>query len=82
MYKPGKTNIAAEVLSRPPLVVSDMFDVQDPEVWSAISVWLHHHAPDLMYDHCVAAGEAALHAGRTLTAFVAPVGHFTLTTGH
>ena len=41
-------------------------DIQDPKVRSAIFVWLCCHAPDLTYDPCVAAGEAALHAGHTL----------------
>ena len=58
-----------------------MFDVQDPEVWSAISVWLHRHAPDLTYDLCVAAGEAALHAGRTLAALHCPCGALHLDDG-
>ena len=81
MYKPGKRNVAADVLSRPPPVASDVFDVQDPEVRSAIYVWLHRHAPDLMYDHCVAAGEAALRAGRTLAALRCPCGALHLDNG-
>ena len=81
MYKPGKTNVAADVLSRPPPVASDVLDVQDPEVRSAISVWLHRHAPDLTYDRCVAAGETALRAGRTLAALRCPCGALHLDNG-
>ena len=81
MYKPGKTNVAADVLSRPPPVASDVFSVQDPEVRSAISDWLHRHAPDLTYDRCVAAGEAALRAGRTLAALRCPCGALHLDDG-
>ena len=51
-----------------------MSDVQDLEVQSAFSVWLCRHAPDLMYDHCVAAGEVVLHTGRTLAALRCPCG--------
>ena len=37
--------------------------------------------PDLTYDHCVAAGEAALHAGRTLAALHCPCGALHLDDG-
>ena len=71
MCKPGKSNAAVDVLSP---AVLDVFNVQDLEVWFAISVWLHRHAPVLAYDHCVATGEAALHAGCTLAALRCPCG--------
>ena len=58
-----------------------MFDVEDPEVRSAISVSLHRHAPDLTYDRCVAAGEAALRAGHTLAALRSPCGALHLDDG-
>ena len=53
-------------------MASAVFDVQDLDVQSVISVWLCHHAPDLMYNHCFAASEAALHVGRTLAALHCP----------
>ena len=81
MYKLGKHNVAVDVLSLPPPVASDMFDVQDSEVQSAISVWLCCHAPDLMYDRCIAAGEAALHSGRMLAALRCPCGALHLDDG-
>ena len=81
MYKLGKYNVAVDILSLPPHVASDMFDVQDPEVQSAISVWLCRHALDLTYDHCIAAGEAALHSGRMLAALHCPCGALNLDDG-
>ena len=71
----------ADVLSRPLPAVLDVFDIQDPEVWSDISDWLCRHASDLMHDHCVAAGEAALHAGRMLAALRCPCGALHLDDG-
>ena len=38
-------------------------------------------APDLLYDHCIAAGEAALCAGRTLAALHCPCGALHLDDG-
>ena len=60
--------MAADVLSRPPVEAAELFDVNDKDVRSEVSAWLKMHAPKLNYGSCIAAGELALRAGRTLGA--------------
>ena len=64
VYKPGKANVAADVLSRPPVAAADVFPVADANVRLSVSAWLQRHAPGLTYDRCITAGERSLRAGR------------------
>ena len=81
VYKPGKSNVAADVLSRPPVEAADVFDVHSAETRQLVSSWLQRNAPKLDYDSCIEAGELALRAGRTLAAVRCPCGALHLDEG-
>ena len=71
-FVPGRDNVVADALSRPPVSATDLFDVADPHVLSELEKWLRLVAPHTTIADAITAARDSLVAGRKLCAIRCP----------
>ena len=71
-FVPGRDNVVADTLSRPPVAESELHDVLDPHVHSELRKWLALVAPDATLADVFESARASLQAGRELRAIWCP----------
>ena len=72
VYLPGRDNVVADTLSRPPVTDSELFAVEDAFVAAELGKWLGIVAPHVTLADAAECASASLRAGRKLGAIRCP----------